>query len=189
MNDFIILLEDLGIIHTPRVVQAVIRVALDPIARSAGRNLRFVLSGSADLSLAFDPGGQASTPCGLLFLGNEGGGDIWVGACQDLRVCNGNPRTGLQHVFSPNEVAFGRFVGNVAVHELGHMISDLPHTPEDRYNFMHFGTPITRHLRTRDNMRRHWAGRFRFNQSQIQSLRSAIRTNTFSGGAEFIGLK
>jgi hypothetical protein len=188
MDDFTILLEDLGIIHTPGVVQAVIRNALGPIARDAGRNLRLVLTGSADISLAFDPGGQASTPCGLLILGNEGGGDIWVGACQDLRVCNDNPRTRLQYVFSPNEIPFGRFVGNVAVHELGHMIAGLPHS-SDRHNFMHFGIPIPRHLRTRDNMRRHWAGRFRFNQAQIQSLRSAIQINTFTGVADFIGLK
>ena len=183
MPDLRVLLENLAIVRTPRVVEGVVRVALGPICQRAGRNLRLVETGSADLALYFDPGGQSATPCRLLIFGNCGGGDIWVGACQDLRVCSENSQTHLQHVFSPGEVAFGRFVGNVAVHELGHMIASLSHSSY-RHNFMYTGYPFPRNLRTRENLRRHWAGRFSFDTRQIDSLALAIRTNTFSGTME-----
>jgi hypothetical protein len=184
MPAFTLLLEDLDIVHTPRVVESVIRIALSPIARRAGRNLRLIRSGSADLSLIFDRGGRAAAPCGLLFFGNEAG-EIWVGACEDLRVYGDNPRTRLQHVFSPREVAFGRFVGNTAVHELGHMIARLSHSSY-RYNFMRTGNPIPQPLRTRDNMRRYWASRCSFTPPQVRSLTSAIRTGAFHGGMSMI---
>lgn len=183
MSRFMILLENLAVVRTPNVVSNVIRNALMPIIQSAGRTLQFVSSGTADVSLYFDPGGRASVACGLLILGNEGGGDIWVGACQDLRVCGSDPRTRLQFVFTPNEVDFGRFVGNVAVHELGHMIAGLPHST-NRHNFMYPGTPIPPAERTGDNLRRHWAGNKSFDAAQIRSLEAAIRSNTMMGGMQ-----
>jgi hypothetical protein len=183
MSAFTILLDNLQIVRTPHVVEEVVRIAYGPIAQSANRSLVLTRSGEADVALYFDPGGEASAACGLLILGDEGGGNIWVGACRDLRVCGDNPRSRTDYVFEPNEVAFGRCVGNVAVHELGHIIATLPHHTNPN-NFMHTGSHIPRGQRTRDNMRGHWAGRKSFNREQIASLAAAIRANVFTGGVQ-----
>lgn len=181
MSYFNVFLENLVVVRTPRVVENVIRNVLGPIAQAANRPLRFVSNSHiSDISLYFHSG----MPMGPLILGNEGGGEVFVGACANLRVGGSNPRTRDQLVFTRNTVEFGRFIGNVAVHELGHQMASLEHVSY-RHNFMHSGTPIPAHQRSIQSMQQHWAGRFSFNASQTRRLREAIRTNNFTGGIQF----
>ena len=179
-----------------------IRAALDPLATLAGRQLqihvgRGILARQADLLLSFDAGGRETRPCaGILILGNEGGGDIFVGAHESLRVCGGprgDPRdpqgidyvSQLEHVFENGEPEFAHFVANTCVHELGHVMAQLDHT-SDPGNFMHstptLGANLPPDRRTRENMRRHWAGRKTFTPDQARALVCAIRTGNFPGG-------
>jgi hypothetical protein len=189
----IIILEDVFIVPQFRVVEDTIRQAIEPIANAAGRQLQFARRPPGDLSLLFDLGGRGSGPCTLLILGNEGGGEIFVGAHEELRVCSGpqgtpdNPDyvSQLERVFSRGEAEFARFVGNTAVHELAHLMVQMPHT-SDRGNFMHshprLGANLPQNLRTLQSMRRHWAGTKTFTAGQILLLQEAIRTGRFTGG-------
>jgi hypothetical protein len=190
---FTITLSGISNVQPSQVVQATIREAIEPLTQQASRVLRFRPSGTGDLTLTFDPGGHESRPCGLLILGIEGGGDIFVGAHEDLRVCCGplrdpqNPGeidyvTQILLVFDDGESAFGRFVGNTAVHELGHMMAQLDHT-SFRGNFMYSGN-LPRNMRTLESMRRHWAGHKSFSSDQSCRLIEAIRTNSFTGGMQ-----
>jgi hypothetical protein len=188
--DFTIVLSGLSLVRPAAVVEATIRQALGPLASQAGRVLRLSRSGAGDLTLTFDSGGHESRPCGLLFFGVEGGGDIFVGAHEDLRICCGPIRdyrtdeidyiTQILRVFEPDEPEFGRFVGNTAVHELGHMISQLDHSTAPD-NFMITGN-LPRGMRTRENMRRFFGGPKSFSSDQIPRLVGAIRLNQFAGG-------
>jgi hypothetical protein len=193
---FVIVLENVGIVPRAKIVEDTIGQAIEPSAQGAGRQLRLTRSPPGDLGLDFDPGGSERQPCALLILGNEGGGEIFVGAHRDLRVCSGpqgapQDPEGIDHVsqfenvFDPQEPEFARFVGGTAVHELGHQIAQLPHIT-DRHNFMDSGAQrganLPRHLRTRDLMRRHWSEQKSFSSGQIQQLQDAIRTGQFAGG-------
>lgn len=195
-NDFTIVLQDLGFVRPARAVIETVREAFDPLARQAGRTLVIRRSPPGDVDLVFDTGGHETRPCGLLILGNEGGGDIFVGAHEDLRVCSGpqgdpSSPNGLDYtsqivrVFDEEEPIFGRFVGNTAVHELAHIMAQVAHTG-DRSNFMFSvgstGGNLPRGLRTRETMRQHWAGRKTFDQSQAQALITSIRNRQFTGG-------
>jgi hypothetical protein len=197
-----IVLEDLNTVQPSRAVVDTIRQAIEPLARRAGRTLQFGRHAPGDLTLSFDPGGRESRPCGILILGNEGGGDIFVGAHKDLRVCGGPQRdperpgeidyvSQIERVFDEEEEAFGRFVGNTAVHELGHLMAQLDHTSGPS-NYMHsqgaLGANLPREMRTRANMRRHWAGRKNFTADQARTLTEAIRTGRFTGGMRIEGL-
>ncbi|HEY9206912.1 MAG TPA: DUF4157 domain-containing protein [Candidatus Methanoperedens sp.] len=187
-----IVLSGLSHVRPSHEVVETIREAIEPLSRQVGRELRFRPSGSGDISLAFDAGGNESRPCGFLILGVEGGGDIFVGAHEDLRVCCGpifdpitreiDYITQILRVFEPDEAEFGRFVGNTAVHELGHIMSQLDHV-SSRDNFMATGN-LPRNMRTQQNMRRYWAGRKTFSSDQITRLVQAIRNNQFTGGMQ-----
>jgi hypothetical protein len=197
-----IVLENVGIVRPRAVVEQTIIDAFHPAAVLAGREIELAYSPPGDAELTFDRGGRATRPCGLMILGNEGGGDIFVGAHADLRVCGTpemDPATGgvdhasprLEHVFDPAEPAFGRFVGGTAVHELGHVMAQLPHTA-DRGNYMHsegsLGANLPEHLRTLETMRRHWGGTKTFSGSQIRLLAQAMMAGPFKGGMKTQGV-
>jgi hypothetical protein len=192
---FTIALNNLYIVGPRSAVFDTIRQALEPLTVQAGRELQLGRQGSSDLELNFDAGGHESRPCGFNILGNEGGEDIFVGAHEDLRVCCGPRRdplnpgeidyfTQVKRVFDPDEPEFGRFVGNTAVHELGHIMAQLEHTPV-RSNFMYSGN-LPQGMRTMQSMRQHWAGQKSLSSDQNHRLVEAIRTNQFSGGMEVI---
>jgi len=195
-------LEDGWLVRPASAMVLAIREAFAPIASQAGRELhihlgRGIVTGSGDLNLHFDSGGRERGPCaGILIMGNEGGGDIFVGAHESLRVCSGPVQSiddpsdidhvsQLEHVFENGEPEFARFVANTCVHELAHIIAKIEHT-SDPNNFM-FSVPgqganLPRHLRTRENMRRHWGGRKTFDSDQTKKMVCAMRTGYFSGG-------
>jgi OmpA family len=184
-----------------------VRNAFEPLATRAGRELRIsvgrgIVDQSGDLTLDFDPGGRETRPCaGILILGNEGGGNIFVGAHESLRVCGGvrgDPRdpggvdftSQLEHVFENGEVEFAQFVGNTCVHELAHLMTQMEHT-SDPENFMFsvgsLGANLPRERRTLESMRRHWGGRKSFNTQQQNKLVCAMRTGNFPGGIRIGG--
>jgi hypothetical protein len=192
----IITLENIGSVPRSNVVEATIRQAYEPIAKAAGRELKFNRLGPGDLSLEFDAGGRGKTPCGDMILGIDGGAVVFVGAHEDLRVCNepqGDPTTSptldhtsaLEHVFDKGEVEFGQFVGTTAVHELGHIMAKLPHTA-DPHNVMFAAGPdganLPKDQRTLQSMRRHWSEQKSFSADQTALLQEAIRTGQFTGG-------
>jgi hypothetical protein len=202
-----LLLENGWRVRPTKVMVDTIRTALGPLAVRAGRELQInvgqgILSWQADLTLDFDPGGRETRPCaGILILGNEGGGEIYVGAHESLRLCNGpqgDPRdpggidyaSQLQHVFENGEPEFARFVANTCVHELGHDMAQLPHTA-DPDNFMfasrRLGANLPRERRTIQAMRRHWAGPKSFTPTQQQALVCAMQTGNFPGGMRLGG--
>jgi len=184
------------------VMVETIREAFDPIASQAGRKLRIhlgrgIATGGADLTLHFDRGGREMRPCaGILILGNEGGGDIFVGAHESLRVCSGHIQSvddpsdidhdsQFENVFENGEPEFARFVGNTCVHELAHIIAQIAHT-DDPDNFMFsvgsLGGNLPQDRRTRESMRLRWGGRKTFNSAQIKKMVCAMHTGYFSGG-------
>ena len=176
-----------------------IREAFGPIALQAGRKLqihigRGIPTGGADLTLHFDRGGRETRPCaGILIFGNEGGGDIFVGAHESLRVCSGptgDPSdpdyvSQLEPVFENGEPEFARFVGNTCVHELAHLIAQIEHNA-DPGNFMFsvggLGGNMPRDRRTKASMRQHWGGPKTFNSAQIKKLVCAMHSGFFAGG-------
>jgi hypothetical protein len=179
------------------VVVQTIREAYDPIAQKAGRKLRIhvgrgIATGPADLTLSFAAEGGQSDPCsGLLIFGMEGGGTIFVGAHEALRVCNdptlgvGDPSnvnhgSPMDYVFENGEPEFARFVGNTCVHELAHIIAKLK-DGTDPTNFM-FNGNLPQDQRTRESMRRFWSGRLTFNADQTKRLVCALHTGFFQGG-------
>jgi hypothetical protein len=195
-------LEDGWLVRPASVMMLTIREAFAPIAVQAGRELqihlgRGIATGPGDLNLHFDPGGRETRPCaGILIMGNEGGGDIFVGAHESLRVCSGPIQSvddpsdidygsQLEHVFENGEPEFARFVGNTCVHELAHIIAKIEHTA-DPNNFMFsvgsLGGNLPRDRRTRESMRRHWGGPKTFNSAQIKKMVCAMHTGYFSGG-------
>jgi hypothetical protein len=195
-------LEDGWLVRPSSVMVETIREAFDPIALQAGRKLRIhlgrgIATGPGDLTLSFDSGGRESRPCaGILIFGNEGGGEIFVGAHESLRVCSGPIQSvddpsdidyvsQLEHVFENGEPEFARFVGNTCVHELAHIIASIEHS-SDPNNFMFsvgsLGGNLPRDRRTRESMRRHWGGPKTFSGDQIKRLVCAMHTGFFSGG-------
>jgi len=192
-------LDDGWLVRPAAVMIQTIRDAFTPIAAQAGRQVdihlgRGIATGPGELTLHFDRGGRESRPCaGILIMGNEGGGEIFIGAHESLRVCGTgfDDPTDIRHgsqletVFEPGEDAFARFVGNTCVHELAHLIAQIEHTA-DPGNFM-FSVPgvggnLPRDKRTRAAMRQHWGGPKTFNSGQIRKLACAMRTGYFSGG-------
>lgn len=197
---FTIALNKIGLVRNTDTLVQVVRSAFEPLVKRAGRKLTFVRTHvstqQGDMALHFQRSGHETKPCGVLFFGNEGGGDIWVGAHKDLRVCGGPRRVGrgpegidyvsqIVRVFEPDEPEFARFVGNTVVHELGHMLAQLPHV-SGRDNYMYsvesIGANLPKQLRTRETMRRHWAGPKVFDDNQKQKLICAIQTGNYRGG-------
>jgi outer membrane protein OmpA-like peptidoglycan-associated protein len=191
---FTLSLIDVGLIPRASVVIKTIEDALAPLVRQAGRELkivRSVLPGTGDVTLTFDPGGRGQRPCQMLILGMDGGGEIFVGAHRDLRVCSGivlnaqgqpDHQSQLEHVFEFNEPEFAVAVANTAIHELGHIMAQLPHV-NDFSNFMHsagrLGSDLPQNMRTRKTMRQHYAQRGRFDAAQSAKLVCAIQTGFF----------
>jgi outer membrane protein OmpA-like peptidoglycan-associated protein len=203
----IIELEDGWLVRRADVMVQTIREAFAPIAARAGRKLqihlgRGIATGRGDLNLHFDTGGREMRPCaGILIFGNEGGGEIRVGAHESLRVC-GDPTLSakdpsdidhgsqLDQVFENGEAEFARFVGNTCVHELAHIIAKIEHTTDpDNFMFSQDDKAWLANLppdqRTRENMRRHWGGPKTFNVAQIMKMVCAMHTGFFPGGAKF----
>jgi hypothetical protein len=200
-------LEDGWRVRPADVMMQTIREAFTSIAAQAGRKLqihlgRGIATGRGDLNLHFDPGGWETRPCaGILIFGNEGGGEINVGAHESLRVCSGSIQSvddpsdidyvsQLKHVFENGEPEFARFVGNTCVHELAHIIAQIEHSA-DPNNFMFsmpsLGGNLPRDRRTLESMRRHWAGPKTFNDEQIKRMICAMHTGFFSGGMRVSG--
>ncbi len=193
-TQFILSLENVTVVRHWRIIEATIRHTLGPLVQRAGRSLMLGRRIPADIVLTFDRGGRESRPCQMLILGNEGGGDIFVGAHRDLRVCGVpqlNRRTGhvdhgsqMQRVFEDDQPQFARFVANTAIHEMGHVMG-LSHVA-DRSNFMFSdgssGANLPRAQRTLQTMRRHWAGAKRFNPAQKQRIICALQTGFYPGG-------
>jgi len=198
-------LEDGWMVRPASIMVLTIREALAPIASQAGRKLQIhlgtgVATGRGDLNLHFDSGGRETRPCGgILIFGNEGGGGIFVGAHESLRVCNGSVQSvddpsdidygsQLEQVFENGEPEFARFVGNTCVHELAHIIAKIEHTA-DPDNFMFsvgsLGGNLPRDRRTRESMRRHWGGPKTFTSDQIKRMVCAMHTGYFPGGDKF----
>ncbi len=189
---FHLVLVDVHYVRQARVLVETIRRSLQPLVQSAGRELtieRSIGLTQGDLTLTFSPEGHESRPCGLLFLGVEGGGLIYVGAHKDLRVCGG-PVTdasgrmdytpGIERVFEDDEPEFARAVANTALHEIGHMLAQLEHSPDPR-DFMITGSP-PRERRTRRYMREFFGGEKRFSDKDKPALICALRTGHYRGG-------
>lgn len=140
-------------------------------------------------SLRFGEQFIGSSRIGLI-LGDEGGGNVYLSAILEMRVGGRPQRLGpdptdidygraIESVFVAGEPDLARCAGNVAVHELGHMIAALPHSPDPR-NFMSTGGAVR--SRTRQNLRWYWAGRKSFSAAQSNQLVDAIRRGNFRGG-------
>jgi hypothetical protein len=194
---FTIALDGIGRVGPSSETRETIREAMEPLARAAGKRLRLSPGGQGDVTLMFAGGGE-SRPCGrFLILGMEGGGSIFVQAHADVRVCCGpirDPSTGeidyttqIRRVFDDSETGFGRFIGNTAVHELGHLMANLSHT-STMSNFMYsgarYGAGLPPSMRTRDRLRRHFSAHLNFNAVQQRQLAATIRANRFLGGMQ-----
>jgi hypothetical protein len=178
-------------------------------AAGADITLRFVSRHEAPLRLGEQFIGTGSVG---LILGDEGGGNIYVGALEEFRV-GGRPEryaipsarsrvpgvTGLEPpvptlgaylgvvatVFSNGEPEFAQFAANVALHEFGHVVASLEHTT-DISNYMVTGrSEPFRARRTLASARRFWSDRKTFNEEQVARLVANIAAGTISGGASF----
>ena len=173
------------------------RQTFKKLATLAGRRFRISHSGSADISITFDPNGRESQPCALLILGVEGGGIVYVGAHKDLRVCSvpvfdpssGETNNGehITRLFEDDEVEFAKAVANTAIHEAGHLLG-LQHV-NSIHNYMHskegrIGGNLPKAVRTLSTMRAHMAGQKRFTVDQTDIVVKAIRNALYSGGME-----
>lgn len=199
--EFLVVLRDVSIVRNTRVLIERVESELRPIAQRAGRTLkvtRSILGNSeGDVTLTFNRGGHETRPCGVLFLGEEGGGNIWVGAHEDLRVC-GSPRLTdqgvdyvptIQRAFDPEEPLFAHFVANTVLHEIGHILASLPHTSDpDNYLFSKgsTGANLPRAVRNRDRMREHFAGKKSYSAEQIRKMACAIRSAHYAGGMQLL---
>lgn len=193
---FRLILHDIGIVERADVAVKVIDDAMQGIVRRAGRQLRTVrttANDAGDLTLDFLRSGHERVPCAVLFLGVEGGGMVWVGAHEDIRVC-GSPTRGddgemdytptIQRVFDPSEAPFARAVANTALHEIGHLLAELEHTP-DPANYLFStdrGAVLPKAQRSRESLEELYAGPKTFNETQQRAMVCAVRSGYYAGG-------
>ncbi|AUX38943.1 uncharacterized protein SOCE26_003240 [Sorangium cellulosum] len=147
-----------------------------------------------------------------LILGDEGGAAVYVGALLEMRV-GGGPRGVLvpsryrggspldreparleidymsqtEPVFENGEPELARAAGNVAAHELGHMLARLGHEL-DLGNYMADGSAFLRRFPspTRRDLRWFWSGRKSWDPAQRQRLVRVIRSGRIEGGLQAI---
>lgn len=166
-------------------VEQTIRDGIGPLVAEAGRKLQFSTgSQKDDVVITFTDAPQVMRPCeGVLILGIEGGGVVFVDAHTQMRVCGGpNP---LEALFGAQDPAMAHAIGNTAMHEMGHRLASLDHAL-DPGNFLYSAPGIGSNLppaqRSRENLRKHFGGKKRFNDDQRKALIQAIASGYYSGG-------
>lgn len=162
----------------------IMRVEFGPIVSDAGMVLRIIptVHGRGDLNLDFDSESPPGKVCSPTVLGEDGGGNIWVRAHRELRVCGkADPATGKRDTrrFLTNDVLLGRALANTAMHELGHFIADLDHTSDMQNYMMTLGLPKDK--RTLRTQRETWAGHQSFNDAQKQKLVTQLKKREWLG--------
>ena len=196
-KEFRLILLDIGIVEEATHAVKVIDDAMKSIVRRAGRELKSVRTAvqqAGDVTIRFLRGGHEQRPCGVLFLGEEGGGQVFIGAHEDLRVCSSPERTPqgdidyvstIERVFDPKEKLFAQVVAHTALHELGHILAKLEHT-DDRTNYMfttaESGSGLPKWERTRERLRRHYGDPQSFSEDQIKRMVCALRSGHYAGG-------
>lgn len=166
-------------------VEQTIRDGIGPLVTEAGRKLKFSTgSPRDDVLLTFTDAPQVMRPCeGMLILGIEGGGVVFVDAHTQMRVCGG--ASPLETLFGAQDDAMAHAIGNTAMHEMGHRLASLDHAP-DPGNFLYSAPGIGANLpaaqRSRENLRKHFGGKKQFNGEQRKALLQAIASGYYSGG-------
>lgn len=167
-------------------VEQTIRSAMGPLVEQAGRSLQLSAGAgsTADVAITLTDAPQQMRPCeGVLFLGIEGGGLVFVDAHTQLRVCGGSKP--LELLFGRDDVELAHAIGNTAVHEIAHTLASLDHVP-DTSNFLYglpgTGANLPPAQRTRETLRKHFGGRKTFNEEQRKALVDAIASGYYSGG-------
>jgi hypothetical protein len=168
------------------LIEQTIRGAIGPLVEQAGRKLQFSTGSQAteDVVITFTDAPQKIRPCeGVLFLGVEGGGLVFVDAHTHMRVCGG--RNPLEALFGTNDPELAHAIGNTAVHEIGHRLASLDHVP-DPSNFLYavpgIGANLPPGQRSRESLRKHFGGKKSFNEEQRKALMLAIGSGYYSGG-------
>lgn len=181
---FTLFLNNPQLVRPTDVLRERIRQGLQPLVSAAGRRLSIISSrlfgGSIDVSLTFlrgatrdifGPGGQHSA----LGVTSPWGGDINVDVHLDARV-GGRvmiPRRVAEHraiqdfgtpaelLFQNGEVEFALFVANTCLHELGHVIGDLPDrrsNPEEiMFSYDVLQNFMLPEIRSREGLRRYFS--------------------------------
>jgi hypothetical protein len=164
-----------------------IRNEIGPLVKNAGKTLVITtrIHYGDDLSLNFDSETDMtlrSNPCHSI-LGNEGGGEIFVRATRELRVCGPiDPRSGKQDIrrFLNAPWLLGSALANVAIHELGHCVAQLKHVSDDTNYMRTGGLPVEK--RNMASSREYWAGKKMFSSDQKERLIAQFKEENWLGG-------
>jgi len=162
----------------------ILRTEFGLIVQEAGMVLRIIpaVHSRGDLNLDFDSASPPGKVCKPTVLGEDAMGVIWVRAHREARVCGKtDPSTGKRDTrrFITNDVLLGRALANSAIHELGHFIADLDHSP-DMTNYMMTGG-IPKDQRTLRSQRQTWAAHQSFNPEQRKKLMTQLKKREWLG--------
>lgn len=212
--NLIIHLKNVTLAPHPNIIENEISNVYKPLVKEAGKELVLIRTRSplpeedfVDLTLTFVLGSDINpkNPCGkknIRLLGNADG-SIFINPHIDFRVCgalqmlNGPTRElsyidQIERVFEPDEPALARFIGDTAVHELAHMIADLPHSSYINnylYATKKFGSNLPVEERTKEKLRQHITRKKQFNNAQKQMLIKSIFIGKFKGGIHIEEIK
>jgi hypothetical protein len=210
MPDFRVALVRASLVRPTQRLMEIVERTLAPLVSRAGKTLilsRPDTASAAELQIHFVSRADSPVRMGEQFIGqgpvrlifgDEGGGNVFVGAMEELRVGGvaQAPQTGplasrglardyaatVQSVFRNGEPAFAQFAANVAIHEMGHIIAALPHSSAFS-NYMATGQSVPAgDARTLAGMRSFWAGAKSFDAAQVARLVPRIASGNFAGG-------
>jgi len=165
------------------------RKEFEPIVNEAGKRLRITTGrhwGELNIVFTADPLDQRKVCPVSTWLGDDALRTVSIGGHRSLRVCGvEDPEThkrDIRHVLT-NHWLLAHALANTAMHELGHFIADLDHSPDSR-NYMITGA-LPPEQKTLRSQREFYAGQQSFTLEQREKLVAQLRTEQWLGDISF----
>lgn len=165
------------------------RKEFEPIVNEAGKRLRITTGrhhGDLNLTFTADPWAERRQLCTDGWLGDDGATTVSIGGHRAIRVCSAaNPETQKRDIrrVLTNHWLMAHAMANTAMHELGHFIADLDHSPDPTNYMVTGGLPVAqKNIRSQ---REFFAGQQSFTPEQRQKLVAQLRSEQWLGDITF----